>query len=131
MKQIFMTSVLVACFAGVSPAAAIEEKGQGRPGPQAVGYSCVDHSRKGESDVVLTPPTPGFKCPPGTTLFLVTRQLQDQVAAAPQTNVEEPGPTPAPGTPAPKKASKKQRCVPTYGGMYCCTGEPPRNCRIK
>ena len=135
------TLAAASCLAASMTAFAAPKSETPRPLSPTVGYACVPTPKKGETKVVMTPPPPGFKCPPGETLFLVTKQMQDQVAAAPFTEAPGPGPldpvfsgTPGPNQPqevrAPKKKNKKKQCTPTYGGMYCCYGGYS-DCRIE
>jgi hypothetical protein len=88
--------------------------------------------KSGDVKVVKTPPSPGFKCPPGQKLLLLTQQMEDKLAAAPKTESAVPGGPPdlsnPPGpnqqevrAPATKKTRRWKQCINLDGGWkYCC-----------
>ncbi len=106
-----------------------------RPTSPGVGYACVSNPRAPQTKVLQGAPPAGFSCPKGQQLFVVTQRLQDAVAAAPVTEVEEAAPTAAPGAPIPPKARKriikrKQCTSDGTGGQYCCYGGTS-DCRLE
>lgn len=119
------------------------EGGKPKAGPPAVGYACVSNPKTAETKVVMTPPPAGFKCPHGQTLFIVTKQMQDQVAAAPATELPVAGPAGAPDLSSPpganpqevrapkKKKTQRKQCAPVDGGMYCCYNGGYSDCRLE
>lgn len=144
MKHSLVAAAFLLCIA--APSGAVPPVEEGRPKPvmaaPAVGYSCVPSPKPGLVRVVMAPVPPGFKCPPGQTLFLVTKQLQDRVGAAPVTEVGAPAPGPVdpilsgpPGTThqevrAKKKKTQKQ-CAPVDGGLFCCYNGGYSNCGLE
>ena len=136
MKREIAVALFAALAAPAFAPAAPETLRTPPPSP-AVGYACVPAAKSGPTKALMTPPPPGFKCPTGQNLLVVTRQMQDQVAGAPKSEVEvdEPGPTPPPGAPVPPKARKKKtvtkQCVPIYGGLFCCYNGGTSDCRVE
>ncbi|HEY3350113.1 MAG TPA: hypothetical protein VGM13_10090 [Thermoanaerobaculia bacterium] len=129
MKQIAGFAVLACLIATTGSLLAAEEGRTLKPGPPATGYACV--TKGGKAEVVNTPPPPGFKCPQGQKLVLVSKDMTDALAREKPTETAEP--TPAnqpPGVPVPPRAKKWTRCRQISAEYwYCCTGSY-HNCYI-
>lgn len=141
MKKHLGVALALACAAASGTLSAVEE---GRkPAPQAVGYACLSNPKAPDTKVVMTPPPAGFKCPHGQTLLLITKQMQDRLAAAPVTELPVLGPAGSPDPSFPpgsnpqevrapkKKKTQKKQCVPIDGGLWCCYNGGYSDCRIE
>ncbi|HQQ77072.1 MAG TPA: hypothetical protein PLB01_06925 [Thermoanaerobaculia bacterium] len=141
-RALVAATLLAGCLAPAarSTAGDLGAPGQ-RPTSPAAGYACISSPRAPQTKVVLGAPPAGFTCPKGQQLFIVTRQLQDKVAAAPATEIDVPGQagppgvSPLPGSQEQEVRAKKRRisrkCTSDgTGGQYCCYGGTS-NCQLE
>lgn len=128
-RNLAFAAVLASLIATTGSSLAVEEGRAPKPGPTTTGYACI--AKGGKADVVNTPPSPGFKCPQGQKMVLVSKEMTDALAQEKPTETAEP--TPAnqpPGVPVPPRAKKWTRCRQiTAEYWYCCTGSY-HNCYI-
>ncbi|HEX7528160.1 MAG TPA: hypothetical protein VF425_03555 [Thermoanaerobaculia bacterium] len=140
-KNLAIVTAFACLVAASGSAFAVGEGKQMNPGPPAVGYACVPVPKSGDVKVVKTPPPPGFKCPAGQKLLLLTQQMEDKLAASPKTEFDGPGGAPDLSSPpgpnqqevkAPKKKTRRwKQCINLDGGWHYCCYNSYSNCGVE